>query len=50
MDRARADAFAERLLGMLNSGALTLMTSVGHRTGLFDAMRVARRDGHRHDR
>jgi 2-polyprenyl-3-methyl-5-hydroxy-6-metoxy-1,4-benzoquinol methylase len=34
----RADAFAAKLLGMLNGGAIMLMTSVGHRTGLFDAM------------
>lgn len=33
-----SDAFAERLLDMLNQGALALMTSIGHRTGLFDAM------------
>ncbi|MEM1253359.1 MAG: class I SAM-dependent methyltransferase [Cyanobacteria bacterium P01_H01_bin.21] len=32
------EAFAERLLDMLNSAALALMTSVGHRTELFDAM------------
>ena len=37
-DQARAEAFAERMLGALNEGALTLMTSIGHRTGLFDAM------------
>lgn len=37
-DQARAEAFAERLLGTLNGGALCLMTSVGHRTGLFDTM------------
>ena len=30
--------FAERLLGVLNEGALALMLSIGHRTGLFDAM------------
>ena len=30
--------FAERLLGVLNDGALALMLSIGHRTGLFDAM------------
>ena len=38
-DSAKANAFAERLLGTLNHGALCLMISVGHRTGLFDAMR-----------
>jgi 2-polyprenyl-3-methyl-5-hydroxy-6-metoxy-1,4-benzoquinol methylase len=37
-DAAVADAFALRLIGMLNDGAIMLMTSIGHRTGLFDAM------------
>ncbi|WP_423823731.1 class I SAM-dependent methyltransferase [Salinisphaera sp. SPP-AMP-43] len=31
-------AFAERLLTVLNDGALCLMISIGHRTGLFDIM------------
>jgi 2-polyprenyl-3-methyl-5-hydroxy-6-metoxy-1,4-benzoquinol methylase len=34
-----AGTFAERLTGILNGGALSLMISVGHRTGLFEAMR-----------
>jgi ubiquinone/menaquinone biosynthesis C-methylase UbiE len=38
-DDAKANGFAERLLGTLNAGALCLMISIGHRTGLFDAMR-----------
>jgi 2-polyprenyl-3-methyl-5-hydroxy-6-metoxy-1,4-benzoquinol methylase len=38
-DETRAEAFAGRMLDMLNSGALMVMTSVGHRTGLFDALR-----------
>ena len=38
-NKKRSDAFAERLLGVLNDGALALMISIGHRTGLFDAMR-----------
>jgi 2-polyprenyl-3-methyl-5-hydroxy-6-metoxy-1,4-benzoquinol methylase len=38
-DRAKAEAFAGRLLAALNDGALCLMVSVGHRTGLFDVMR-----------
>jgi 2-polyprenyl-3-methyl-5-hydroxy-6-metoxy-1,4-benzoquinol methylase len=38
-DEGRAEAFAGRMLDMLNSGALMVMTSVGHRTGLFDALR-----------
>jgi 2-polyprenyl-3-methyl-5-hydroxy-6-metoxy-1,4-benzoquinol methylase len=31
-------AFAERMMQVMNHSALALMTSVGHRTGLFDAM------------
>lgn len=30
--------FAEKVLGILNSGAAALMLSIGHRTGLFDTM------------
>lgn len=37
-DQTKADTFAEKLLGILNSGALALMTSIGHRTELFDTM------------
>ena len=37
-DAARADAFALKLMGMLNGGAIMLMNSIGHRTGLFDAL------------
>src|ERR687893_1268457 len=38
LDQAKAEAFAERMVGVLNDGAIALMTSVGHRTGLFDVM------------
>src|SRR5512147_267771 len=38
-DSQKAEAFVGRLLNVLNDGALCLMTSVGHRTGLFDKMR-----------
>jgi len=31
-------AFAGTLLGILNNGATAMMISIGHRTGLFDAM------------
>lgn len=37
-DTAATEAFADQLLDMLNQGALSLMVSIGHRTGLFDAM------------
>ena len=38
LDSSVAGAFAGRLLTALNNGALCLMVSLGHRTGLFDAM------------
>lgn len=38
IDQAKPDAFAKRLLTALNHGALCLMVSIGHRTGLFDVM------------
>ena len=38
LDPTRAQAFAEQALGLVNSGVLSLMLSVGHRTGLFDTL------------
>ncbi|MGO9962456.1 MAG: class I SAM-dependent methyltransferase [Acidimicrobiales bacterium] len=35
-----AEDFAGRLFGILNSGMLSLMMGIGHRTGLFDTMAV----------
>ena len=37
--QAKAEAFTEQLLKTLNYGSLCLMVSIGHRTGIFDAMR-----------
>ena len=37
-DQAAAEAFQNRLADVLNGSAVALMLSVGHRTGLFDAM------------
>ncbi len=37
-DQAKAEEFAERMVGVLNEGAIALMTSIGHRTRLFDAL------------
>lgn len=37
-DQTKADGFASKLLSHLNASAVMLMTSLGHRTGLFDAM------------
>jgi 2-polyprenyl-3-methyl-5-hydroxy-6-metoxy-1,4-benzoquinol methylase len=36
LDQKKAEAFAGQMLGLLNSGMLAILTSVGHRTGLFD--------------
>jgi SAM-dependent methyltransferase len=38
LDATRTQAFAEQALGIVNSGCLSLMLSVGHRTGLLDAL------------
>ena len=39
-DNAKADAFAGKLLEILNGGCLSLLISVGHKTGLFDTLSV----------
>ena len=38
-DAARAERFSGKLAAALDGAALALMTSVGHRTGLFDVLR-----------
>lgn len=38
IDTKKIEAFEERMVGVLNDGALALMCSLGHRTGLFDTM------------
>jgi SAM-dependent methyltransferase len=38
-DEQRANHFADRVRTILNGGALALMISIGHRTGLFDVLR-----------
>ena len=38
IDQQKAQAFAGRMLGVINSSCLGVMTSVGHQTGLFDTM------------
>ena len=37
-DHAKAEAFAGRMLDIISSSAIDLMTSIGHRTELFDTM------------
>ncbi len=39
LESLSSEAFGERILDIINSGALTLMISIGHRTGLFDTMK-----------
>lgn len=38
VDHARTEVFASRMIEAMNHASLALMVSVGHRTGLFDAM------------
>jgi 2-polyprenyl-3-methyl-5-hydroxy-6-metoxy-1,4-benzoquinol methylase len=38
IDSGKAAAFADKLITTLNDGALCLMLSLGHRSGLFDVM------------
>lgn len=38
LDQSKSEAFAGRMVEILNSAALTLMTSIGHQVGLFDTM------------
>lgn len=37
-DEQKAESFAEEMFAVLNHGALALLTSVGHRTGLLDVI------------
>ncbi|MEL7207959.1 MAG: class I SAM-dependent methyltransferase [Actinomycetota bacterium] len=38
LDRERSAAFLQNMTGIMNGGALALMCSIGHKTGLFDTM------------
>src|SRR5947209_1840794 len=38
IDEAKAEAFGGRMVGLLNEGFLGLLISLGHQTGLFDAL------------
>jgi hypothetical protein len=37
-DKTRAEAFAGKMLDILNGGTVSLMISIGHQTSLFDTM------------
>lgn len=38
LDPAKVEAFGERVLGFMNGAGTALFLSIGHRTGLFDAL------------
>lgn len=38
LDQERAEEFASRMTAIIDNASLALLTSVGHRTGLFDVM------------
>jgi SAM-dependent methyltransferase len=38
LDQAKAEAFGGQMVGVINGGMLSLMVSIGHKTGLFDTM------------
>lgn len=38
LDLEKVNEFGARMLNLLNNGALTLMISIGHKTGLFEAL------------
>jgi 2-polyprenyl-3-methyl-5-hydroxy-6-metoxy-1,4-benzoquinol methylase len=38
MDETRRDAFADRAVQVINDAGIAIFLSIGHRTGLFDAM------------
>lgn len=38
LNQAKVEAFGEKMFSILNGGAIGMMISIGHRTGLFDAM------------
>jgi hypothetical protein len=41
VNEAKAEEFTNRMVEILNGGMLSLMISIGHRTGLFDLLRAA---------
>jgi SAM-dependent methyltransferase len=38
LNEQRVEQFTDQVVGVLNAGALALMTSIGHRSGLFDTL------------
>ena len=40
LDQTKINAFAGKMVGVINSGTLALMTSIGRQTGLFEALAI----------
>jgi len=38
LDQTKVDTFAGKMMDILNGGMLSLMTSIGQQTGLFETM------------
>jgi SAM-dependent methyltransferase len=38
IDEAAAEAFADRMIGIVNGACVAVMTSIGHQTGLFETL------------
>lgn len=38
LDKTKLDEFADRMMRLLDDGMLSLMTSIGHHSGLFDVL------------
>lgn len=38
LDQSKSEAFAGKMIGILNSASLALMTSIGHQTNLFEVL------------
>ena len=38
LDQSKAEAFSQKMVGILNNAGIALMVSIGHRTGLFEVM------------
>ncbi|MGH7419217.1 MAG: class I SAM-dependent methyltransferase, partial [Candidatus Rokuibacteriota bacterium] len=38
LDQGKSEAFVAQMVGVLNQAAIALMTSIGHRVGLFDTL------------
>ena len=45
LDQEKASRFQQKMLDVINDAAVGLMTSIGHRTGLFDTLAAMEEPG-----